>query len=193
MGRAGNFARKALAVLAISWASAASAQAACVDPFEMGVAHGVAPFTQTRHITGVRAPLVSRGQATFTHDRVEWHVSEPIDIRTVISAAGVTQSVDNGPPQQFGPAGGGADAFMSSAGLRALMTGDFDGLNQHYEVDRRNASANGDWLVRLTPRAAAMSRVVSYIDVGGCEQVARVDVRQANGDRMEIALGRVGG
>ena len=54
-------------------------------------------------------------------------------------------------------------------------------------------AADGSWTLRLTPRAASLARAVSSIEVAGCERVAQVEVRQANGDRMEISLAPSGG
>lgn len=171
--------------------SASVAHAQCADPFAMNMPLGAAPFTQTRHLSGVRAPLVSRGVATTSAERVDWRVREPIDILTRVTRAEITQSVEGGAPQRIGPQGGG-DAFLSSAGLFDLLVGDLDSLNAHYQVTRGAPAANGAWSLSLAPRAAQLSRFVSRIEVVGCDRVERVEVRQANGDWMEIVLGPVG-
>lgn len=171
---------------------AAPARAACVDPAAIQVEHGALAFTQTRHLSGVRAPLVSRGNVTLEAESVDWHVTQPLDIRTRITPAGVTQSIDNGPAQRMGPQGGG-DVFTSSAGLFELLVGDFAALRTHYDIAPQPASGGGAWRLRLTPRAEGLSRFVSYIDVAGCESVADVEIRQANGDWMQIALAPAGG
>jgi len=193
VGHPAHLAGKASAVLAaVMLMFAAPAEAACVDPNAMQVEYGAMSFTQTRHLTGVRAPLVSRGRANIAAERVEWHVTDPLDIRTTITPTGITQSIENGPAQRVGPQGGG-DAFLSSAGLFDLLVGDFTALQTHYTITRAAPAANGAWSMRLTPRAASLSRFVSAIDVAGCERVTGVEVRQANGDRMEIALAPAGG
>lgn len=170
----------------------APAQAACVDPNALQVEYGALDFTQTRHLSGVRAPLVSRGRATISAERVDWHVTDPLDILTTISLSGITQSIENGPAQRLGPQGGG-DAFLSSAGLFDLLVGDFSALGTHYEIARAAPGANGAWSMVLTPRAAGLARFVSAIEVAGCERVSTVEVRQANGDRMDISLAPAGG
>lgn len=192
MGGAARAARKAGAVLAalVLIALAGEARAQCADPLALPVEYGALSFTQTRHLSGVRAPLISRGQALIAPDRVEWNVAQPLNIRTIISASGITQSVENGPAQRVGQQG---DAFLSSAGLFNLLAGDFAALARHYEVAPNRAGANGAWTVRLTPKAEAFAQIVSYIEVGGCERVSDVEIRQANGDRMEIALSPVEG
>lgn len=157
----------------------------------MPVEYGQIGFTQTRHLNGVRAPLVSRGTATIAQSRVDWRVTDPIDILTTISSTGITQSVENGPPQRVAMQGAG-DAFLTSAGLFDLLAGNFAALNTHYTVVRAASGANGAWRMRLTPRAAGLAQVVSYIEVAGCERVQNVEVRQANDDWMSIALAPIG-
>lgn len=144
---------------------------------------GAFSFTQTRHLSGVRAPLVSRGQALVSEGRVDWRVTSPLDIRTQITAAGITQSIEGGPPQRLG---GQGDAFLASAGLLHLLSGDLAALANHYTITP--AAAASGWRVRLTPKSEGAARFLSYIEAGGCERVSRVEVRQANGDWMEIAL-----
>jgi hypothetical protein len=187
MGGAARVAGKARALFAALAviASAGAAHAECADPLRLPVEHGALSFTQTRHLSGVRAPLVARGRAVIAPNRIEWNLAEPIDVRTTITDAGITQSVEGGPPQRVGPQG---DAFLSSAGLFNLLAGDFSALGAHYNITRGDAGPGGAWTLRLTPKAEALSRFVSAIEVSGCERVRGVEVRQANGDRMEIAL-----
>ena len=180
---------KACALFAACWLSlAGAAQAQCADPMRLAAEYGEFGFTQTRHLNGVRAPLVSRGRATVAEGRIDWRVTQPIDIRTVITASGITQSVEGGPPQRMGGAG---DAFLSSAGLLNLLSGDIAALAAHYDI-ARTPTSNG-WRVRLTPKSSSMARFVSYIEAGGCERVSDVEVRQSNGDWMHIALAASGG
>lgn len=145
-------------------------------------------FTQTRHLSAIRTPLVSRGQAVIARDRVDWTVTQPVNIRTTITSAGITQSVEGGPAQRVGPQG---DAFLSSAGLFNLLAGDFSQLSAHYDIARGAAGADGAWTLQLTPKAASLARFVSRIEVNGCRRVEGVEVRQADGDWMEIALAPV--
>ncbi|HVZ99886.1 MAG TPA: outer membrane lipoprotein carrier protein LolA [Caulobacterales bacterium] len=193
MGHAARVAGKAGALLValIALGLASAGHAACVDPLAMPVQYGSAEFTQTRHLSGVRAPLVSRGRATIAAQRVEWRVTDPLDIVTTITPAGITQAVENGPPQRVGPQGGG-DAFLSSAGLLDLLSGNVAALSTHYDVAREPAGANGAWRVRLTPKDAALAQYLARLEIGGCSRVEHVEVRQANGDWMEIALGPLG-
>jgi hypothetical protein len=191
MDFAAHFVRALVALLAACGMMLGAAHAQCADPFQVAAQTGTSAFVQTRHLTGVRTPLVSRGQAVVAPGRVEWRVTDPIDIRTVITPTGITQSVENGPAQTLGPQG--ADPFTSGAGLFDLLVGDFAAVRTHYDIARLAPAANGSWRLRLTPRAAGLARFVSEIEVNGCSAIDGVAVRQANGDRMEITLTRQDG
>ncbi len=189
MAGAANLAGKALAVLAaliLTFSGAAYAQ--CADPLRLPAEYGAFAFTQTRHLSGVRNPLVSRGRAVVAENRIDWRVTQPLEIVTVITPSGISQSVEGGPPQRMG---GQGDAFLSSAGLLNLLAGDISALGNHYEIARSPAPGAG-WRVRLTPKSQATARFIAYIEAGGCERVSNVEVRQANGDWMEIALSPAG-
>jgi hypothetical protein len=187
MAIAAGFAGKACAVFALmATVLLGAAHAQCADPFHIAAPTGAVAFTQTRHLSGVARPLVSHGQAQVGADRLQWHVTQPVDILTVISPAGVTQSIEGGPAQSMGPQGG--DAFMSSSGLLDIMRGDFTAARTHYEVAALPAAASGDWRLRLTPRSAQMARFISFFEVQGCDAVGQVKVQQAGGDWMEIQL-----
>ncbi|MCR6645134.1 MAG: outer membrane lipoprotein carrier protein LolA [Terricaulis sp.] len=188
MAGAANLARQARALLAaciLSFSGAAYAQ--CADPLALEPEFGAFAFTQTRHLSGVRAPLVSRGQAIVAQGSVDWRVTSPLDIRTQITASGITQSIEGGAPQRLG---GQGDAFLASAGLLQLLSGDLASLANHYNIAPTRGPSG--WRVRLTPKSETAARFLSYIEAGGCERVAHVEVRQANGDWMEIALSPAG-
>ncbi|MET0182283.1 MAG: hypothetical protein ABW199_05300 [Caulobacterales bacterium] len=187
MGNAARAAGKITAIFALAIAVfAGSASAQCIDPMQTPLQTGVSQFTQTRHLQGVRAPLVSRGQANVTRERVEWRVSDPIEVLTTITPQGVTQSVDGGAPQRLGPQSGGGDPFLSSTGLFDLLTGDFAALRTHYDVATLPGGGGGAWRLAFTPKSATLARYISRIEVAGCTRVAHVSVNQANGDRMDI-------
>lgn len=185
MGHAAGAAGKIGAVLAACWLSFAGlANAQCADPLRMPVEYGAVGFTQTRHLGGVRAPLISRGRAEVSAAGIDWWVTEPVNVRTTIRASGMTQSVEGGAAQPIGPQGGG---FLSSVGLASLLAGDIAALRTHYDVASAPAGGPG-WRLRLTPKVANVAQVISYIEVSGCARISDVEVRQANGDWMQIVL-----
>jgi len=185
VGRAADFARKAGAVLVATFLLAAPASA-CIDPNNIRAEYGSMSFTQTRHLNGVARALRATGRATIAAERVDWHVTTPVNALTTITPNGITQSIDGRATAKVSAKGG--DAFLGSAGLFDMLVGNFEGLEQYYTITRGAARADGDWNIRLTPKAQSTARFLNYIEVVGCQRVEQVEMRQANGDWMEITL-----
>lgn len=157
----------------------------CADPSQLQISYGAQAFTVVRRLTGVRAPLISSGRAEIAPDQVVWQVLDPLEIRTVITPSGVTQTVADGPTQQISTNG---DIFFSSSGLYSLLTGDFQALRAFYSINRGSGAANGHWLMQLKPKDAKLAQFVSALEVTGCKSVSGVTLRQPAGDRMEITF-----
>lgn len=176
--------RKAVPLLAaVGLTVPQTAMAACADPFALRAETGRMEFKQTRWLSQFPKPLVSEGHAVVSSRRIEWQVMKPVDVRTVITPKGVTQSVDGGPYQ---PIAGAANPFLQSTGLFALLTGDFAALRRFYEVGPVSQAAGGDWIVKLKPRERDLARFLTAIEVRGCQRPSLVTLHQANGDRMEV-------
>lgn len=119
----------------------------------------------------------------ITSDKVTWQVLDPINIRTVITRSGITQTIGDEPPQQLTANG---DAFFSSSGLLSLLTGDFQALRAFYLITRGPDTPDGFWSMQLRPKEAKMAKFISAIDVAGCNAVNRVSLHQPGGDNMDI-------
>ncbi len=164
----------------------ASALAKCADPFSGLPVPQISGFTQTRHFQGLANALVSRGDVQIFPDSVHWHVRTPVDILTLIAEGGVTQSIEGGEAQALGPQTG--DVFLSSSGLRDVLSGKFAAARAQYQITNLPAAANGDWRLRLVPRAAQLASVIQYLDVQGCVNVQNLKLQQPSGDWMDIQL-----
>lgn len=165
----------------------ASAHAGCADPFKIAVERGAKAFTQTRHLNKVATPLVSHGEAVIAPDRVEWHVTKPLDVLTTITPQGITQSVENAPPQALGPQDS-SSSFLTSTGLFDLLVGDFAAARAHYDIVNLPSEQAKSWKLNFTPRQPALAKFISSIVVEGCARIEQVEVHQANGDWMQIVL-----
>ncbi len=157
----------------------------CLDPETLVESQGVRPFAQTRWLEGVPRPLVSTGDMTLDSNSVVWRVTQPIEIATVISSEGMTQSIAGGPQTPVG-ASGAASPILSDSGLIDLIKGDLSRIHELYEVEKTSSETN--WLLSLTPKAEDMSRFVGAITVEGCMKVQAIVVNQTNGDRIMVAF-----
>lgn len=190
MAIAARVARLSGAVSFVGWLALglvpAPALAKCADPFSGLLVPQISSFTQTRHFQGLTNALVSKGKVQIFPDRVHWHVSEPVDILTVIAESGVSQSIEGGEAQALGPQSG--DLFLSSSGLRDVLSGKFAAARAQYTITNLPAAKNGDWRLRLVPRAAQLASVIQHLDVQGCANVQNLKLQQPSGDWMDIQL-----
>lgn len=192
MAIAAGVARLPGALSVLAWLSlgvilgSAPAFAKCADPFSGLSVPQISSFTQTRHFQGLSNALVSKGKAQIYPDRVHWHVTEPVDILTVIAEAGVTQSIEGGPAQALGAQTG--DVFLSGSGLRDVLSGKFTAARAQYTITNLPAAANGDWRLRLVPRAVELAGLIQYLEVQGCVGVQDLKMQQSSGDWMDIQL-----
>lgn len=188
MAIAARAAGLSIALSCLAWPNLApaSASAKCADPFSSLPVPQISGFTQTRHFQGLANALVSKGDVRIFADAVHWHVREPVDILTVIGEGGVTQAIEGGEAQALGPQAG--DVFLSSSGLRDVLSGKFAAARAQYTITKLAAAANGDWRLRLVPRAAQLAGVIAYLDAQGCTNVQSLKLQQPSGDWMDIQL-----
>jgi hypothetical protein len=187
LGNAGGLPRPsgALLVIGLILLTVSAARAACVDPAALKPARGAFEFRQTRYLKATHAPLVSQGVATVSPGRVEWRVTRPIDVVTVITKGGVTQSIEGGPAQ---PVGGSSnvDPLLRSLGLLQIVSGDFAGARTNYDVETEPHPPGAAWKLTLRPKDRQVSRFLDHIEIAGCDRPAEVDIFQANGDRTRL-------
>jgi hypothetical protein len=99
----------------------------------------------------------------------------------------VTQSIDGGPDEPVGPAGG-ANPFLSETGLLDLLRGNLSGLETRYTVTRQARSSPQGWRINLAPKSKTLAPYISGIVVEGCNAVESIAVSQANGDAIRVVM-----
>lgn len=168
--------------------SAGAASAQCVKPEQAAALTGKQAFTQTRTLKGLSKPLVSEGDVEAVGDSVIWRVAKPVSIVTKVSPKGITQSVEGGPDEPVGPAGGASNPFMTETGLGDLLRGDLSTMEQRYTVDRAKRAKPEGWSLTMKPKAKSLSPYIASIVAEGCKRVESITVSQPNGDRIRIDL-----
>lgn len=151
----------------------------CLAPENVAKEIGRRPFVQERSLVGIDQPLVSSGIVTVSGADITWTVNDPIEISTVISETGMTQSIEGGPAQNIGAAGA-SNPMLGQSGLVELLKGDLSSADANYNISDKDVSLG--WGVSLTPKAKDMAEHVSQIDVTGCSKIETIKVNQSNGD-----------
>jgi len=146
-------------------------------------------FQHIRHLSEIPKPLVAQGEFTFGRDLgVYWHTRQPFDSVVVLTGAGLAQSDEGGVVQRIS-----AD---EQPGVR-LITNIFMAL---FTLDTRSLARDFDlsgvvedekqnrWIIGLKPRAKAIAGVFKEATVAGSDDVERVVLIDARGDRTVIDL-----
>lgn len=191
MGDAANSPRKAGALLALTLLVAlplTGAAGACPAPDQLHAEAIDRSFVQEKSLAGMAKPLRSEGRLTATASEIVWHMTTPFDVKTVITASGISQSVDNGPAQSVGP--GSAEMGVSIAkSMAAMMRGQWEELKTLFSVSLPPVQPTGDWAVVLKPLDGRLGNLLGTITVHGCTDVESVAIERPDGDRETIVFG----
>ena len=130
-------------------------------------------------------PLRSEGVVTATVDKVVWHMTDPFDMKTIITPGGISQSVNGGTAEPAGQGAGEIGAAIAGA-ITALMRGQWDELSSTFAISRAVPPDGGNWTVDLKPLDERLGEILESISVRGCAAVESVMVRHADGDMQKI-------
>jgi outer membrane lipoprotein-sorting protein len=147
---------------------------------------GRAQFTETRYLKIAQEPLESSGELVFVApDHLEKHTVSPKPENLVVDGDMLT--VDrNGrkvtiPLRNYPELG----AFIES--IRATLAGNRFALENAYKVSIDGKG--NDWTMTLVPIDSRMKQKVSSITLAGSgAALARVEIKQADGDRSLMRL-----
>jgi len=148
---------------------------------------GRAHFVETKEITSLLdRPLESSGELTFTPpDRLEKHVTSPGDERMVADRERLTLE-RGGRKQELALADYPQVAVLVES-IRGTLAGDRAALERTYRLDLAGDARS--WRLTLTPREAALTKLVTRVTVEGSQaEVRRVTVEQADGDRSVMRI-----
>jgi hypothetical protein len=182
-----TLAKRLVPLLSLLVSAPALAELPCPAPEALSPITEAQSFTQTRILSGVDRPLVSRGSVLVTPEAVEWTVTDPVEVKTRMAEDGIFQSVMGGPEEPV-QAGGAANPIVSDSGLIALLRGDFTAVDTYYDTEK-SALQDGDWQVQMAPKSDSMSAYVTDITVTGCQAIETIRLRQTNGDEMHVTFG----
>ncbi|HSC80371.1 MAG TPA: outer membrane lipoprotein carrier protein LolA [Chitinolyticbacter sp.] len=141
-------------------------------------------FEQRKQVAGFKKPLLSRGDFIVARERgVLWRTTAPFSSQLRLTRNEIVAT-------QGGQVAFRLDAAkepsvrMINALLFALLNGDIDALAEHFGVD---GEARGpQWQLVLTPKSAALARLMTRVSLSGDQYVRQIDIAEANGDRTAI-------
>jgi hypothetical protein len=149
-------------------------------------AHAVvrAEFVQTRTMTDLARPLVTRGRmVVWGAGGVIWQIEKPVrgtyvlrDDSTLEIAADGTRTVRSARDDR--------GAARIGRVLRAVLKGDAKTLGEWFDAEPRVAGER--WTLALTPRQGPLAFYVKSVQVAGAEFVQSVRIVEENGDTTQM-------
>lgn len=142
-----------------------------------------ARFVETRYSALLKAPLVSRGTLAYQRpDRMVKHTEAPHEERIVLEAGRLSIESRSLGSETAASLGRNPSVAALVESIRATRAGDLSALARYYEVSVSGSPSQ--WQIILVPRAPALAEYVESITVTGVDaRIARIEVREASGDR----------
>lgn len=145
-------------------------------------------FVQERHLQGFAAPLKSEGQFVLVPGKgLIWRAEMPFAVTTVISAAGLVQTVDGKETMRLPSARLPFLARLYDM-LGGALAGDWRALETDFTVAR--SGDGGAWQVVLTPRTGpdALTTPFRAITAQGGHFVDHVRLEKPDGDSDDLSF-----
>lgn len=144
-------------------------------------------FSQAKQVKGFKRPLVSSGTFLVKKDEgVRWVTTAPFASELQVRAKEIVSS--QGGKVVFALDGEKEPGVkVITQLLFAFLSGDLKTLEAHFDVKAAKAEAEG-WSLALEPKAPALAKVLSRVELAGGEHVRAVTLFEANGDLTKLTL-----
>jgi hypothetical protein len=148
--------------------------------------HGHVQFVEQEFLALLDHPLESSGEMRYdAPDRLEKRTLAPHQ-ETLLLAGGVL-TLDRGKSHRVIDLQSYPQARALIESIRDTLAGDRAGLEQLFTLDFAGSLAK--WTLNLTPKDAKVKRSVAQVRIEGAQdQVLKVEIRQADGDRSLMTL-----
>ena len=138
-------------------------------------------FVQTKTLSGLSMPLVSRGTFALLPGRgLVWRTLTPLSGTVVLTPKGVF-ALDAGAPRRLAS---GTDPLTL---MNEILKGNVDALQRAFVV-RRGIAADGGWRLHLAPRPGPMAALFTSIEADGGRFARKARLVERSGDETEIAF-----
>lgn len=147
---------------------------------------GLATFTETKFIAILDEPVESSGELLFIAPaRLEKHTLKPKPESMVLD--GGTLTLQRGSRKRSLQLKDYPEVAGMIESIRATLAGDRQALERVYQLALEGSAER--WTLVLTPLDAKVGAVVARIEMSGVkEEVRRVEIHQADGDRSVMQI-----
>ena len=147
---------------------------------------GKASFTETKFIAVLERPVESSGELLFVApDRLEKRTLKPRPELMVLAGGQLT--IERGRQKHRLALQDYPEVAGLVESIRATLAGDRAALEKVYRLELQGSPER--WTLNLTPTEARIAAVLSRIRIEGSgDELRRIDIFQADGDRSEMAI-----
>lgn len=144
------------------------------------------PFVETRHSQLLEQPLILHGHVIFTADAaLSKRIEQPVRESVTISPDGM--ELEREGKRRRVSLDKRADVKVFYAGMRALLDGDAEALDDIFEVSTNRVGS--EWRIVLVPKDAGLRTFVDKLTISGSgARVLTVETEQPGGDRQEMSF-----
>ncbi len=142
-------------------------------------------FEQNKQVIGFKKPLISRGDFIVARDKgVLWRTKTPFAGTLRLSRDEIVAKQDDGEVAFRLSASKEPSVRMINGLLFSLLNGDVSSLGELFKIE---GSVNGkSWQLLLTPKQAALGKIMRKIALSGDQFVRQIDLDEASGDQTTI-------
>jgi hypothetical protein len=145
-------------------------------------------FKQERQLKGFDRPLISTGDFVLDHGLgLIWRTEQPFAIMTVITAAGLVQSIDGEETTRLAAARLPFLARLYDL-LGAALSGDWRALDKMFQVTRQGDA--GHWEIVLAPHAGAdpLAMPLRSVTLRGGQFLDHATIVRLDGDSDQLVF-----
>lgn len=145
-----------------------------------------ADFEQTRNISGISAPLVSKGRLIMSQAHgVWWQQETPFIMRLLLTQQKMVQTIDGQDPEEIN-AKSNPQIFQFNALLSALLKADIAVLKQDFEITFEatplKEEGRGNWYLQLKPITSPLDKIFLKINLKGKNYINTIHIYDKQGD-----------
>ncbi|MGC3874751.1 LolA family protein [Halomonas sp. GXIMD04776] len=140
-------------------------------------------FEQQRHLADLDTQLRSTGHFVYERDsKVVWTLETPVSDRLVFTP----DNASNTAARLDDESDANNDRQREQVGtlLLQLLQGDWQALQERFTLDLSGTA--DDWQVTLTPKAEALRKRFTHIELRGARYLEHVELHAANNDVLRV-------
>jgi len=147
---------------------------------------GLVRFVETRHVAVLDAPIVSKGEMTYTPpDRLEKRTLTPRPERLLLERDTLTLERDQ--RRMSLRLGNRPEVLAFVDSIRGMLGGHHEALERNYLMQLQGTPQR--WVLTLYPKDHEIAALVQRITVSGQgDQVRSIEYLQADGDRSVLEV-----